>query len=382
MTLASRFRFDTAPDRRNTDSMKWHKYDGTDIIPMWVADMDFEAPPAVLEALHQRIAHGVLGYGIVPATLTAATIAMLGKTCSWEIDPDWLIWLPGLVTGLNVACRTIESQGIATATPIYPPFLTAPVYAGKQVVTIPMILDGATWRMDMDLLDQRLSSGVGLFLLCNPHNPTGRVFSAAELQAVMDICDRHDVVVCSDEIHCGLVLDEDKRHIPVASLSAAAASRTITLMAPSKTYNIPGLYGSFAVIPDPEIRRRFCRAMQGIVPRINVLAAAASEAAFCMAPDWHQELIAYLRLNRQRVMDAIAGMPGLSTTCPEATYLAWIDVRELGLDDPVRFFEEAGVGLSDGRDFGWEGFLRLNFGCPREILDKGLSRMADGIARL
>jgi len=381
MTFSSTSRFDTAPDRRHTDSMKWHKYDGTDIIPMWVADMDFEAPPAVLEALHHRITHGVLGYGIVPDTLTAATVQMLKETCSWEIDADWLIWLPGLVTGLNVACRTIESQFIATATPIYPPFLSAPVYAGKSVVTIPMILDQKTWRIDMNLLDRRLSTGAGLFLLCNPHNPTGRVFSEAELQAIIDICDRHDVLVCSDEIHCGLVLDEDKRHIPIARLSNIAASRTITLMAPSKTYNIPGLYGSFAVISNPDIRKRFCRAMQGIVPRINVLAAAAAEAAFCMAPDWHQELIAYLRQNRQRVMDAVDAMPGLSMTCPEATYLAWIDIRSLGLDDPIRFFEEAGVGLSDGREFGWNGYLRLNFGCPRKTLDEGLSRMVDGIAK-
>jgi cystathionine beta-lyase len=375
--LRSPSRFDTAPDRRESDSMKWRKYAGTDILPMWVADMDFPAPPAVLEALHRRIDHGVLGYGLPTESLNEATIDMLQDSCGWSVDPESIVWLPGLVTGLNVACRAMESPYIATAVPIYPPFLSAPEYAGRRVVTTPMVPDACRYVLDMDHMDRILSvNNVRMLLLCNPHNPTGRVFSETELQGILDICERHDVMVCSDEIHCGLILDPDKHHIPIASLSRGAASRTITLMAPSKTYNIPGLYGSFAVISDAGLRKQFIQAMRGIVPRINVLAMTAAEAAFRHGEAWRLELIDYLRENRRIVMEAVSDIPGLSMLHPEATYLAWIDARPMGQEDPAGYFEQFGVGLSDGREFGAPGFLRLNFGCPQSTLATGLARMA------
>jgi cystathionine beta-lyase len=380
-TLRPPSRFDTAPDRRETDSMKWRKYVGTDILPMWVADMDFPAPPVVLEALHRRIDHGVLGYGIPTEALNEATVGMLQDSYDWIVDPESIVWLPGLVTGLNVACRAVESPLIATAVPIYPPFLSAPGYAGCKAVTTPMIPDGCRYVTDMDHLDRILSvSDVRLFLLCNPHNPTGRVFTETELLGILDACDRHGVTICSDEIHCGLILDSDKRHIPIASLSRRAAARTITLMAPSKTYNIPGLYGSFAVIPDAGLRRQFLHIMRGIVPRINVLAMAAAEAAFRTGESWRLELIDYLRKNRRMVMEAVSGIPSLSMLHPEATYLAWIDARQMGHEDPVGYFERFGVGLSDGGEFGAPGFVRLNFGCPQSTLTTGLNRLAAAAA--
>ncbi len=219
-----------------------------------------------------------------------------------------------------------------------------------------------------------------MLLLCSPHNPVGRVFDEAELRRLADFARRHDLLICSDEIHCGLVLDEDCRHRPIAALDADAAQRTITLMAPSKTWNVPALYCAFAVIPDAGLRRRYRHAMRGIVPHVNVLGMVAAEAAYRDGDPWRQALLAYLRGNRDRVMEAVAAMPGISLARPEATYLAWLDCRELiaeyNIGDVAAFFEAAGVGLSDGRYFGAPGWLRLNFGCPRATLDEALARMA------
>lgn len=223
-----------------------------------------------------------------------------------------------------------------------------------------------------------------LLLLCSPHNPVGRVFDQAELRRLADFAERHDLLICSDEIHCGLVLDADRPHRPIAALDAAVAKRTITLMAPSKTWNIPALYCAFAIIPDAALRRRYRHEMRGLIPHVNVLGMVATEAAYRDGDAWRHALLAYLRGNRDRVVDAVGTMPGLSMTVPEATYLAWIDCRGMmaarGIDDPAAFFEAAGVGLSDGRFFGAPGWVRLNFGCPRATLDAALRRMAQALS--
>ncbi len=218
-----------------------------------------------------------------------------------------------------------------------------------------------------------------MLLLCNPHNPVGRVWSAGELEALAEIANRHNLVIGSDDIHAGLVLDEDKRHIPIATLSAEIARRCITLLAPSKTYNIPGLGCSFAVVSNPQLRAAFKKAMGRIVPHVNILGLTAAEAAYRHAEPWRQELLAYLRGNRELVTRAVAEMPGLSMAPVEATYLAWIDTRKCNLEQPGKFFEAAGVGLSDGRDFGAPGFVRLNFGCPRSLLVTALERMRQAL---
>ena len=365
--------FDTPIDRRGSDSFKWGKYAGRDILPLWVADMDFAAPPAVLAALHRRIEHGVFGYGGPWPSLTESVLAHLQDEYSWSIEPEWLVWLPGLVTGLNVACRAVDGE-VLTATPIYPPFLSAPHFSGRKLNRVDLALDNNRWQWDMAAVQQATTAATRLFLFCHPHNPVGRCWSRDELLALADYAERNDLVVCSDEIHCGLILDADKRHIPFASLSPAAAQRSITLLAPSKTFNIPGLGCAFAVIPNPALRRRFEQAMHGIVPHVNVLGLAACEAAFRHGGDWHRELIAYLRGNRDRVAATMASLPGVRMAPVEATYLAWIDVRDLRLAKPAAHFEAHGIGLSDGADFGAPGWLRLNFGCPRATLDEALSR--------
>ena len=365
--------FDTPIDRRGSDSFKWGKYAGRDILPLWVADMDFAAPPAVLDALHRRIEHGVFGYGGPWPSLTESVLAHLQGEYGWSIEPEWLVWLPGLVTGLNVACRAVDGE-VLTATPIYPPFLSAPHFSGRKLNRVDLALDNNRWQWDMAAVQQATTAATRLFLFCHPHNPVGRCWSRDELLALADYAERNDLVVCSDEIHCGLILDADKRHIPFASLSPAAAQRSITLLAPSKTFNIPGLGCAFAVIPNPALRRRFEQAMHGIVPHVNVLGLAACEAAFRHGGDWQRELIAYLRGNRDRVAATMDSLPGVRMAPVEATYLAWIDVRDLRLAKPAAHFEAHGIGLSDGADFGAPGWLRLNFGCPRATLDEALTR--------
>lgn len=365
--------FDTAIDRRGSDAIKWSRYAGRDVLPMWVADMDFPAPPAVLAALHRRIDHGVFGYGGPWPSLTESVLTHLESEYGWRVEPDWLVWLPGLVSGLNIACRAVDGE-VLTATPIYPPFLSAPHFSGRKLNRVELTDSGERWHFDQNALKSASTAVTQLFLFCHPHNPVGRCWSRQELLDLAAFAAERDLIVCSDEIHCGLILDADQRHIPFASLSADAARRSITLMAPSKTFNIPGLGCAFAVIPDAALRQRFERAMRGIVPHVNVLGLAATEAAYRDCGDWHGQLIAYLAGNRDRVMAAVNRQNGAKMKNVEATYLAWIDVRQLGLADPAGHFESHGLGLSDGADFGAPGWLRLNFGCPRSTLDEALKR--------
>ena len=378
------FVFDSPVHRQGTASLKWDRYKGRDIIPLWVADMDFASPPAVVEALHERVSHGVFGYTVPPDALVETVQTMLTREYGWEIEPEWLTWLPGLVCGLNVACRAVgqAGDGVLTFTPIYPPFMTAPPLSGRSLVTAPLQLRGDHWQMDLEEVERVITPTTRLLLLCSPHNPTGRVWSQTELEAVAALAEHHNLVICSDEIHSGLVLDQDKRHIPMAMLSAEIARRTITLNAPSKTYNIPGLGCSFAVISDQRLRRNFRQAMNGIVPHVNLLGFAATQAAYQHGEWWRRDLLVYLRCNRDMVLRMVASMPGLHSTAVEATYLAWIDTRQTGLQQPAHFFEQAGVGLSDGAAFGLPGFVRLNFGCRRALLAEALQRMQNALELL
>ncbi len=235
------FDFDTPVDRRDTASLKWDRYEGQDVIPLWVADMDFRSPPAVIEALHRRVAHGVFGYTHAPAGLEEAVLASLLAEYDWKVEREWIVWLPGLVSGLNVLSRAVGVRGdeVVTFTPIYPPFLSAPALAERSTVRVPLVVNAGHWEMDLEALERSLTTKSRLLLLCSPHNPVGRAWSEEELRMLVEVAERHDLVIGSDEIHAGLVLDEDKTHIPVATLSPAAAARTITLLAPSKTFNVP-----------------------------------------------------------------------------------------------------------------------------------------------
>jgi cystathionine beta-lyase len=374
MSLSPSFDFDSVIDRRGGDSLKWNKYAGRDVLPLWVADMDFAAPPAVLAALERRIGQGCLGYPKPWPALVDTVLEYLQREYAWNVEPEWLVWLPGLVTGINVACRAVEGS-VLTATPIYPPFLSAPRLSGRELVRVALKLSDGQWRWDFAAMEAALAPDTRLLLLCHPHNPVGRAWHENELAELADFCERHDLFVCSDEIHCDLVLDEGRRHTPFAMVDASLAKRCITLMAPSKTYNIPGLGCAFAVISDTALRHRFTAVMSGIVPDVNVLGLAAAEAAYRDCDGWRAALIGTLRSNRDRVEAAVSLMPGLRMTHVEATYLAWIDARGLGVTDPAGFFEAAGVGLSNGGDFGSPGWVRLNFGCPRTTLDAALERM-------
>ncbi|HEX5801495.1 MAG TPA: PatB family C-S lyase [Azospira sp.] len=375
------FAFDRVIDRRAGDSIKWSRYAGAanpDILPLWIADMDFAAPPAVIAALQRRVAHGVFGYAGPSPALIEATIGHLERHYGWRIEPDWLVWLPGLVSGLNLACRAVDGA-VLTATPVYPPFMSAPRFSGRTLATVPLRLDGGRWRWDWPAMEAALTPATRLLLLCHPHNPVGRAWDDDELAALADFCRRHRLIVCSDEIHCDLILDR-RRHRPFALLGDDLAARSMTLMAPSKTFNVPGLGCAFAVIPEAGLRRAFVGAMAGIVPHVNLLGLVACEAALGDADDWHAALLDVLRRNRDRVEAAVAALPGIAMTHVEATYLAWIDVRGLGLERPQHHFEAHGLGLSDGADFGAPGWLRLNFGCPAATLDDALHRLAAGVA--
>lgn len=368
------FDFEHVPERRGSDSVKWNKYAGQDVLPLWIADMDFASPPPVLAALQARVARGDLGYAEPWPALVEAVQAYCQRHYDWRVEADWLVWLPGLVCGINLACRSVDGE-VLTATPVYPPFLSAPGLSGRGLVRVSLREEGGRWSWDFAALEAAVTPATRLLLLCHPHNPVGRAWDADELQALAEFAARHDLVVCSDEIHCDLVLDPERRHVPFARLGEDAARRSITLMAPSKTYNIAGLGCSLAIIPDPALRRRYQAARRGIVPDVNVLALTACASALLEGEAWRQDLLAVLRANRDRVEAAVNAMPGLSLGHVEATYLAWIDARGLGVDAPVEFFEAAGVGLSDGRDFGLPGWVRLNFGCAPALLDQALGRM-------
>jgi cysteine-S-conjugate beta-lyase len=378
------FDFDEAIDRSSSDSIKWQKYRGRDVIPMWVADLDFRSPPAVIDALQQRVSHGVFGYTHPQEALNEVVADYLNRTYDWKVSPDWIVWLPGLVSGLNVTCRSLGRQGeaIVTHIPAYPPFLSAPKLAQRRLHTARVVNQDNRWHFDFEALRDDLPPDAAAYILCNPHNPTGRVLDRAELIQLAQICLERRMTICSDEIHCDLILAPDCRHLPLASIDPEIADQTITLMAPSKTYNIPGLGCAFAVIANDSLRRRFNQTMEGIIPHVNIMGLAATQAAFQHGAEWLKALIAYLRANRDLVHQRINQIPGLRLSSIEATYLAWIDVTALGLPDPAAFFEQAGIGLMDGRDFGVPGFVRMNFGCRQALLNKALDRLTDAVAVL
>ncbi|MBO9320965.1 MAG: PatB family C-S lyase [Roseiflexus sp.] len=386
-----RYNFDQVFDRRRTGSIKW-KFYGDDVLPMWVADMDFPPPPPILAALHARVEIGDFGYELPSPALGERICERLHRRYTWSVTPDQIVYIPSLVTGLNAVCRAIgePGDGVLVQTPVYPPFLTAPANQGRvvQMAELEAVPNGRTfgYRVDYDRMNAAVTDRTRLFILCNPHNPTGEAYSREELMRMAEFCERHDLIICSDEIHCDLLLG-DTRHTPIAMLAPEIADRTITLMAPSKTFNIPGLKASFAIVTNPALRKRLLTAMDGIVPWLNSFALAAMDVAYRDCDDWLNELLAYLTTNRNVVTEFVSErMPWIRTTVPQATYLAWFDCRNAGIaGNPYEFFRrEAKVALNDGIPFGagGEGFVRLNFGCPRSLLLEGLERMKAALERM
>lgn len=376
-----RYNFDQIIDRRHSDSTKWRHYDA-DVLPLWTADMDFASPAPVVEALLDRVAHGVYGYCIESAELRAVVAERLGRLYGWRVEPDEILFQTGVLSGFQQVCRAVATarDGVLVQPPVYPHIYEAPADNGSVHQESPLVRrqDGQ-YEIDLEAFESAITPETRVFILCNPHNPVGRVFTRMELERVAEICLRHNVVICSDEIHCDLVFD-GYRHTPIASIAPEVAAQTVTLMAPSKTFNVAGLRCSMAIVPDEGLRRRL--QAQAVKPfaEVNILGFVAALAAYRDGQDWLDQVLAYLTRNRDWVVDFVANeLPGVSAVSPEATYLAWLDCREAGIEgSPYQFFlDRAGVALQDGATFGTtgEGFVRLNFACPRPTLVEALERM-------
>ena len=374
--------FDRLIDRRGTHSDKWQKY-GPDVLPLWIADMDFQSPEPVIRALRERVEHGVFGYLAFEQPEFHELFAdRLLKRYNWRVSPDAVVLIPGVIPGFNVAGRVlaVPGDGLILQTPVYPPILRAASSIGLTREEAPLARrpDGS-YAPDVDAFVAAIRERTRFFLLCNPHNPVGRVFSRDELTRLAEVCLRRGLAIVADEIHCELTLD-GQRHTPIASLAPEISERTITLMAPSKTFNLAGLKCSVAIIPNAALREKFVAGRVDLVQTVNVLGYAAAFAAYRDGQPWLDELLRYLEANRDFVVEYVrARLPGVAVAPPEATYLAWLDCRNAGpaAPDPFTFFlEKARVALSDGALFGAGGFVRLNFGCPRSILTEALDRMS------
>lgn len=370
--------FDNTPSRNGTFSYKWEKYKGKDILPSWIADTEFSCAPPILNALNKRISQGVLGYTL-PQHYSPANEAIINWCKSqydWTIENEWIVWTPGVVPAFNMACKAYCSPGdsVLIQTPNYPPLLAAPALNGLRSVCIDTVLEDGRYTIDLVALEEEASKPeCKLFILCNPMNPVGSVLTKAELDSIASICDKYSVVLCSDEIHCDLILDEVP-HIPAGTIDKIS-DRSITLMAASKTFNVAGLGTSFAIIPDRKIRMDFIRAGAGIVPWPNILGLVAVEAAYNECKDWREQQIAYLRANRDFLVEAINGIEGLSAVSPQATFLLWIDASGLNVANNQVWCEQRGVGPSPGRDFGNDKFFRLNYGSSSSYLEQIVKRL-------
>jgi cystathionine beta-lyase len=381
MTPAA-FDFDRVIDRRTTDSNKWQKFPA-DVLPLWVADMDFPSPPAVVHALRARVEHGFFGYLSERNDLPEVVAERVGKRYGWRVSPEAVVTLPGVIAGFNQALRALTrpGEGVLVQTPVYPPILRAHGNHGlrRDDHALTRGADGR-YTVDVDSFAAAIRDTTRAFLLCNPHNPVGRLFERGELEAMAEVCLRRDLWIVADEIHCDLRHD-GRSHVPIAAVAPEVERRTVTLMAPSKTFNLPGLKCAVAVVPDAALRARFVAAAGDLVAKIGVLGYTGAVAAYRDGDDWLQALLGYLGANRDHLVAAVrAELAGLRIAPPEATYLAWLDCREAGpaAADPYTFFlERAKVALSDGKTFGpgGAGFVRLNFACPRPLLTEALARM-------
>lgn len=379
------FDFDTVVARKGSGCIKYDRRPELD--PFWVADMDFVSAPPIIEALHKRIDHGVFGYAQAHTGLVDAIADYLKNRRHSILNPDHLIHLGGLVPALSLAARAFCAEGeeLMTCTPVYPPFLGVHKDAGAKLLAVDHVFVNGRWEFDWDAMEKAVSLKTKIFLLCNPQNSLGRVFSKDEVIRLAQFCVKHDLILVSDEIHCDLIHDEVVTpHFSALQLPSELAAKSITLLSPSKTWNIAGLGYAFAIIPEDSIRRKFNAARGHTLAEINALSYYAAEAAYRDGEPWRRELIAYLKGNRDELVRFISDQcPGLSIHSPEATYLAWIDARKLGVKNPAEFFEkEAGLFLSDGAFFGWPGWVRFNFGCPRSRVIEGLMKMKAALEKV
>lgn len=384
--------FDQVIDRRKTNSLKWSRY-GKEVLPLWVADMDFPSPEPVRQLLRGTIDHGVFGYEMPGRKLAETVAARMQKLYRWEISPESVVACPGIVAGFHAAARAVckAGEGVLIQPPVYHPFLKVQAHTQTALQTAPLVqVNGPqTVRYEIDWAAFKAGFGsnkarTAMFLLCHPHNPTGQIYTRKELEKMAEICLKNDAVICSDEIHSELLLG-GSRHVPLASISPEIEARTITLISPSKTFNLVGLFCGFAVIPDRKLRAAFRRVLEATALHVNSLGLLAAQEAFSGSCEtWLNELRRYLTDNRDYLVDFVAReLQGVRVTLPDATYLAWIDFSHLVKagripPDPYRLLLTKGkVALNPGTDFGagGEAFARLNFGCPRATLEEALSRI-------
>jgi len=388
------FDFDAITDRRKTWSLKWDFGErilgARDILPLWVADMDFPAPPAVVEALTRRAAHGIYGYPMTPPTFWPAILGWLENRQGWRVQKEWLVRAPGVVPSLAFCVRAFTRPGdkVMVQTPVYFPFFSAVEKNGRELVRNPLRLEAGHFLMDFDDLEAKVDSRTRLLILCSPHNPVGRVWTRDELTRLGEIAAAKNLIVISDEIHGDLVFG-GRRHLPFAAISEDLERRTVTLLAPSKTFNVAGLTTSLAVIADPDLRERFKDRLESAGFEIgNLLGLVAMEAAYAHGGPWLDELLVYLEGNADIIAPFLADRaPKVEFIRPEGTYLGLLDCRKLGLDPGALhefFWKKARVYFSEGTLFGEElrGFERINFGCPRSILREALDRVAHAVAAL
>ncbi len=372
--------FDKNIDRRETHCKKWDKYKDKDIIPAWVADGDFSAPIPVIEALKKRVEHGIFGYTSVDDETIYSVIDFIQRHHSWEIKKEWIVWVNGVVSSMNLVCKMFpKNSSVITTFPIYRHFIKAPRNSGLEVIKVPMREIENRWSIDFEEFKNKISSTCRLFLLCNPYNPGGTVFTKKELEELGNICKKYNIVICSDEIHSDLVINPDAKHIPIASLNEDFKNRTITLMAPSKTFNIAGLQSSFAIIPNKKLRLSFQKQLRGLGDEINLLAITATKTAYKDGDEWLKELKIYLAENLKLIENFIKNNKNLKMLSCDATYLAWIDCSLLKTQNPYEFFLKFGVGLSEGENFGNKNFVRLNFATTKKNLKEILERMQNAL---
>jgi len=382
-----KYDFDHETGRKGSDSYKWQKY-GDDVIPLWVADMDFVSPQPVIDALRTRVDHGVFGYTRAPRDLTLIIQERLKRLYGWETREEDIVYLPGVVSGLNLAFQVFAGQqdAVLVQPPVYSHFMRDPLLRGRNVIDPPLIEKNDTYGIDFDAFEESITDRTKIFILCNPHNPVGRVFTREELESLAHICLRHNVLICSDEIHCDLVFP-GFRHTPIATLGREVEERTVTLMAPSKTFNVPGLGCAFAIIRNEALRGMWVSGSQGLIPHVNIMGFTAALAAYRDGQEWLDQVISYLEGNRDFLMQYVREkLPGLRMKRMEATYLAWLDCRQSGIPgNPFDFFlREAKVAFNDGTEYGkgGEGFVRLNFACTRRRLAEVLDRMTQALQQI
>lgn len=366
--------FNQIINRKNTSSEKWDNQGG-DYIPLWVADMDFKSPQPITDAIIKRANHGVFGYTAWQYTdeLKNVVYDFYKREYNLELDKEWIIFVPSVMPGATIACK-VAGGDIMYNTPMYTHIRKLYKEVGKNAIEIPLKIEAGKYTFDFEAMQKAINKDIKAFILCNPHNPVGRVYTQEELEKVVEFCDENDLLLISDEIHSELILEG--KHIPAFAINEKAKERSITIASAAKTYNIPAMPIGFVIIPNREIRNKFKKEILGLYGQVPVLTVEAFKAAYKECREWREELLEYLRGNRDYIEERVSDINGLSINHNQGTYLAWIDARKLNLDDPYKYFlDNANIKFSDGRDFGQKGFIRINFGCPRSTLKEAFDKI-------